>query len=89
MDALGSYEPLPHGSELLSYWIGELGNSGASRMLQTLASKYPSAISASEMAEEIGMAESGTFGTYLGKLRSLELVTGSRSAIRASDELFD
>ena len=31
---------------------------------------------------------SGTFATYMGKLRSLELVTG-RGQVQASPELFD
>jgi hypothetical protein len=87
--ALGHYEPLPTGPELLAYWLGELGG-GAARMLQVLADAYPNALTAEDLGERAGMsAGSGTFGTYLGKLRTLELVTGSRAALRASEELFE
>lgn len=89
LEVLGSYQPLPTGAELLAYWLNELGQGGSGRMLQVLAAEYPNTLSASELAEKAAMAESGTFGTYLSKLRSLELVTGSRNALKASDELFD
>jgi len=87
--ALGSYDPLPEGKDLLSYWLGELGNSGAMRMLSALAERYPNPMTAEELGEiaEIS-AGSGTFSNYLGKLRTLELVTGSRSHLLASEELF-
>jgi hypothetical protein len=34
------------------------------------------------------MVLSGTFDTYIGQLRRLQLVTGPRSALRASEDLF-
>jgi hypothetical protein len=86
--ALGSYDPLPEGRELLAYWLGELGG-GAARMLEELVKRYPRAMTAEEVGEAAGMsAASGTFGTYLGKLRTLELVHGGRSDLKASEELF-
>lgn len=86
--ALGHYEPLPQGRELLEYWIRELGSSGAARMLRLLADSYPHSLTAEELGETTGMsASSGTFGTYLGKLRTLELIEGNRSALRASPEI--
>ncbi len=88
LEALGSYEPLPSGRELLSYWLGEVGASGASRMLQALADTYPRAMSNEELGEAAGIsARSGTFSTYLSRLRGLELVVG-RGELRASEELF-
>lgn len=87
--ALGSYDPLPEGEELLSYWLGELGNSGANRMLSALAERYPKSMTAEELGEASNIsAASGTFSNYLGRLRTLELVTGSRHDLRASEELF-
>ena len=87
--ALGPYEPRPEGKELLGYWLGELKTSGASRMLLALAERYPKSMTAEELGDASGMsAGSGTFGTYLGKLRTLELVIGTRSDLRASEELF-
>ena len=88
--ALGSnFEPLPTGRDLLAFWLGELGESGAARMLRVLADNYPRSMSREEIGEAAGISHtSGTFGTYLGKLRTLELVTG-KSDLKASDELFE
>jgi hypothetical protein len=88
LEALGSFDPLPEGQELAAYWIGELGG-GASRMLQALVDAYPEALTNAEIGERAGISSaSGTFATYMGKIRSLELVTG-RGQVRASAELFD
>jgi hypothetical protein len=87
--AIGSHDPLPEGRDLLEYWLGQLGNSGAARMLRVLADRYPRATAAEELGEAAELsAGSGTFSTYLGRLRTLELVTGSKSDLRASEELF-
>jgi hypothetical protein len=89
LEALGEYEPLPTGPELLAYWVRELGG-GAARMLEVLAARYPHSASSEEVAEAAGLSgNSGTFGTYLGRLRKLELVGGGWDALRASEELFD
>lgn len=85
--ALGNYEPLPEGRELLEYWLNELGDSGAGRMLSALAERYPQGFTAEELGKQADISSaSGTFGTYLGRLRSLELISGSRSELKASDE---
>lgn len=86
--ALGSYQPLPEGRELLEYWIGELGQSGAARMLRALAEVFPRTLTNAQLGEAAAVASgSGTFSTYLGRLRGLELVEG-RGELRASEELF-
>lgn len=88
--ALGDYEPLPSGQALLNYWLGELGNSGAARILQALAEYYPVELSTEQVGAKAGISHtSGTFGTYLSKLRTLELISGGRGMLKASDELFD
>lgn len=88
VDTLGSYDPLPTGQSLLQYWIGELGG-GASRMLEALAGSYPNCMTKQELGEVAGIVHtSGTFGTYLAKLRTLELVEG-KAELKASRELFD
>jgi hypothetical protein len=87
--ALGSYDPLPEGAELLNYWLAELGQSGAGRMLRTLAEVYPQGLTKEQLGERAEIScTSGTFGTYLGKLRTLELVEG-RGEIRATREFFE
>lgn len=86
--ALGDFEPLPTGQALLAHWLRELGG-GAARMLQALAEVYPRTLTRDEVGEGAGLsARSGTFDTYLSRLRTLELVTG-KAELRASDELFD
>lgn len=87
MSAIGNYEPLPTGKRLLDYWLRELGTGGTSRMLRVLAEAYPQPLGKEEIAQLSDMSErSGSFSTYLSKLRSLELVEG-KSEIRMSEEL--
>lgn len=88
VDALGSYEPLPEGQELYEYWLRDLGSSGAARILQALFEAYPKSLTKEELGEAAQISHaSGTFGTYLSKLRTLELIEG-RGELKASDEFF-
>ena len=88
LKALGSYEPLPEGPELLRYWLNELGSSGAARILTALSNAYPRALTRAELGVAASMSDrSGTFDTYLSRLRSLELISG-RGELKASEELF-
>lgn len=85
--ALGHYEPLPTGHDLLQYWLSELGSAGAARMLKALADAYPNSLTKFQLGEQAGISpSSGTFGTYLSKLRTLELVKGSKE-LQISEEL--
>jgi hypothetical protein len=85
---LGSFEPLPTGQDLLAYWLRELGG-GASRLLEVVAAAYPDPLTKEEAGAKAGLShESGTFSTYLGKLRTLELIEG-RGELRASPSLFE
>jgi hypothetical protein len=92
LTALGSYDPLPEGRALADYWVGELGGSGAARMLRALLDAYPAGLTQEALGEAAGKYgdpishRSGTFSTYIGKLRSLELITG-RGELRAAEEL--
>lgn len=89
LNTLGNYEPLPEGQDLLKYWLDDLGTSGAGRMLSVLAEIYPHGLTKQELGERASIsASSGTFGTYLGKLRTLELVEG-RGELRATKEFFE
>lgn len=88
VQALGSYTPLPTGRELVAYWLAELGQGGIGRMLSALVEAYPRALTKEEVGKLAGVSHtSGTFGTYLGKLRTLELVTGSRELTASADLL--
>jgi hypothetical protein len=89
LKALGSFEALPEGAALLSYWLGELGG-GAARMLEALADAYPEALTNEQIGTASGISSaSGTFSTYMSRLRGLELITGGRGATRLSEELAD
>lgn len=86
--ALGPYDPLPTGQHLLEYWLQELGNSGAARILRALANSYPRSMNRTQVGDAAGMSsDGGSFNTYLSKLRTLELITG-RGELLASEELF-
>jgi hypothetical protein len=88
LSALGqAWDPLPSGHELIAYWQRELGDSGARRMFDAIVEAYPRSLTAEQLEQATNIAAAGgTFRTYLGKLRTLELVT--RREIRASEELF-
>lgn len=88
MQDLGTgWQPLPTGAALLEYWKRELGG-GASRMLAALAEAYPGSLTRDELGERAAISSrSGTFDTYLGKMRGLELIHG-RGDLRAAEELF-
>lgn len=86
LTALGGYEPLPAGKDLQIYWQREL-NGGAARMLTALCDN-PRGITAEQLGALANISpNSGTFDTYLSRLRSLELVTGTRNDLRVSEEL--
>lgn len=87
--ALGEYEPLPTGPELVAYWQNRLGNSGKRAIFDVLVSAYPRAVPVDEVAEAAKMSNrSGTWSTYLSELRGLELISG-RGELKASADLFD
>jgi uncharacterized protein len=88
LDMLGDFDPLPQGEALLNYWLNELGDSGAARILRVLADRYPKAVSKEEVGRAADLSHtSGSFNTYLSRLRTLELAEG-RGDLRASDTLF-
>jgi hypothetical protein len=87
--ALGDFEPLPEGRALAEYWLGQLGTSGASRMLRVLIDAYPNELSDEEVGTLANVETAGgSFRTYLSRLRTLELVTRGPDGLRASEELF-
>jgi hypothetical protein len=84
---LGDFDPLPSGDALLAFWLAELGQSGAARILETLADAHPYGLTREEIGERTGIAVAGgTFRTYVGKLKTLELI-GGRGELRLSEDL--
>jgi len=90
--AIGNaWDPLPPpGPELVDHWLRSPNFGRAERLiLQTLAEVYPSTLSKEEIAERTDYAAAGGgFLNALGKLRTLELIKGSRE-LSASQELFE
>ena len=88
VDALGSYDLLPTGADLRSYWLRQLGK--AERLiLEHLVAVYPSGQTKDALGANTGYEPNGGgFNNALSRLRSLELIEG-RGELRASAELFD
>lgn len=85
---MGDFDPLPTSKGLLRYWLNELGNSGAARMLEALSVVYPMAVTIEELGAQVNLSHgNGSFGTNPSKLRTLELIEG-RQELKASAELF-
>jgi uncharacterized protein len=88
LDALGHFDPLPSGPDLIEYWRGRMGAGGKRKILDALIDVYPNSMTYAEVAERTGLSsESGTWSTYLGQLRSLGLVTG-RGDLKAGEVFF-
>jgi hypothetical protein len=92
VDALGTYDPLPTGRDLLDHWLAQpLLGKAEREILLVLYDTYPDPLSADEIAartESEYSASGGGFRNALGKLRSLELIEG-RGSMRASPDLMD
>ena len=87
----GPVEPLPTDPEsVINMWCGILGNdNGASRILKELGFHYPNYVLKDHLANLTGMSHnSGSYNTYLSKLKSNGLITQDGKRIRAADELF-
>lgn len=86
--ALGPFQPLPTGEALRDYWRSRLGDSGKRKIFDAVVAAYPNPIHKLDVSEKTGIStEGGTWRTYLGELRGLELITGTNDLI-AAEELF-
>jgi hypothetical protein len=79
----------PPGKELVEFWTSRI--SGAGKILRYLAEIYPAAIDRDQLATELGHTlTSGTFSTYLGRLRTPGLIeVGRDKMVRASPMLME
>ncbi len=83
--ALGNYQPLPTGPQLLAHWQSKLGK--AERMILSLLADTPqTSMTKDELAQESGYTTTGGgFNNALSRLRTLELIEGS-SEIRLTKD---
>lgn len=87
--ALGEYESLPTGPALIDHWIKEAG-AAAGAMLKVLVDAYPNTMTRDEIATATNYsAESSHVDNSISRLRTLQLVTGGRNDLRASEELIN
>lgn len=86
--ALGSYQPLPEGRDLLEHWLREL-SPGAAGILYALAAVAPQPLDYEQMAiAGKTVVSSSTFRAHMAKLRALELVEDvGRGMTKISAEL--
>ncbi|HTH42873.1 MAG TPA: DUF87 domain-containing protein [Terracidiphilus sp.] len=76
--ALGAWNPMPSGIELLEFWKRKLGK--AERLILGALAESNHAMTKAELAEATGYeASGGGFGNSLSSLRTLELIEGSGS----------
>ena len=86
--ALGQWDPLPVGRDLVDYWLRRLGKAERSAF-SVLVEIWPEALTKEDLASRAGYEPSGGgFNNALGKLRTLELIQG-RGELKASDELME
>ena len=71
LDALGPYQPLPAGRELIQWWKREQLGKAERNVLDVLVSRWPAAVQVDQIAAETGYsATSGGFRNALSRLRS-------------------
>ncbi len=87
--ALGNYEPLPQGRDLVAFWLTHSQLGKAERLiLSSLIEQFPDPTTQEEVARMTGYEPGGGgFRNAIGKLRSLELIHGTRDGLWANDEL--
>lgn len=88
--ALGDYETLPEGSELLEHWAGRL-KAPRDRILRALAASYPAGETLATLADLVGCTTtSGGYRQGLADLRRYRfIVDQADKTIRLSHDLVD
>lgn len=87
--ALGDFDPLPEGDELIAFWIRSRPRC-ESQILMALFEVMPEPMSKAEVSDKCGYSPtSGGFGQALANLRKLELIVGGASALELSPEIFE
>jgi hypothetical protein len=88
LGALGDWEPLPTGDELVQYWRNRLGDSGKRAIFDAVVEAYPDSIDVDRVSQITGIARAGgTWRTYMAELRGLGIIEG-RGDLQAAADLF-
>jgi hypothetical protein len=87
LEAAGGAWPAPTPEEVQALWLPQLVG-GCRAMLEHLLDIWPKGLSRDGLAEAVGLSPgSGTFSTYLGRLRGNALVEQRDGLLFASDDL--
>jgi hypothetical protein len=87
LEAAGGARPAPSPEEVQALWMPQLVG-GCRTMLQHLIEIWPKGVSRADLGEAVGLSPaSGTFGTYLGRLRGNALLEQRDGLLFASAEL--
>lgn len=87
VEDLGDFDALPSGPALVDHWLSNLGKAERT-ILTALVDSWPASLTNEEIAARTEYSASGGgFNNALGKLRTLELIHGSKAANTAADEL--
>lgn len=87
--ALGTYEPLPVGRDLLDYWITYFGNGKPAHILRAIGAAWPDALTDADISERADVSTAGgSYRTYLSTLRSRDLIVDvGRGQRKLNDDL--
>lgn len=90
LDALGSFEPIPTGAELVEYWKRKLGKAER-QAFEVLIASYPNDVDKDELSIAAGYtAGTGGINNAISRLCTLELATRTEARrLRAADALFE
>jgi hypothetical protein len=85
LDALGDFDPLPSGPELLAFWHSEL-DTAQSALLAAFIDAYPADVDKADIFDLTGYSPAkSTYRTAMGVLRRVDLVDG----MRANDDFME
>lgn len=86
-EALGSYDALPTGDELLQWWKANHLGKAERAIVDVLRERWPAAVSTEEIAAATGYSPaSGGFRNALSKLRSLRVARNAAPGVLELDE---
>ena len=75
-------------SDTVSMWLSKLGNGGSSRIFKFLADNRPKGFTRQQVALAVGLKHSsGSFATYLSKLRSNRLIIKEGQEFKINPDL--
>lgn len=87
--AAGDVELAPTGRALIDFWMQRLSKAEAA-MLEVILDAYPENVGYDHIAEQTGYSKtSGHFSNSIGRLRTMDLVTGYGGEVKAADIFFE